>query len=116
MAPTLGGVHKIPILTRDLLKDVLQKNIRRRNGGDQGDPDPLMSYISVRALKNRFLVVFQVIQELRKIREAYRRIGSVSAHPGTYKSPWSRIMFKKMHKIKKKKKIDYACCITSFVQ
>ena len=27
MVPTLGGVHKIQILIRDLLKDVLQKII-----------------------------------------------------------------------------------------
>ena len=44
MAPTLGGgVHKIQILIRDLLKDFLQQIFGEEMGGGQGDPDPLIS-------------------------------------------------------------------------
>ena len=47
MVPTLGGVHKIQILIRDLLKECLQKNFGEEMGGVQGDPDPLIkSYMS----------------------------------------------------------------------
>ena len=42
MVPTLGGVHKIQILIRDVLKDFLQKIFGEEMGGGQGDPDPLM--------------------------------------------------------------------------
>ena len=38
MVPTLGGVHKIQILIKDLLKECLQK----KKWGGQGDPDPLI--------------------------------------------------------------------------
>ena len=43
MGPTLGGVHKIQILIRDLLKEFLQQKIfGEEMGGGQGDPDPLI--------------------------------------------------------------------------
>ena len=41
MVPTLGGVHKIKILIRDVLKEILQKIFGEERGG-QGDPDPLI--------------------------------------------------------------------------
>ena len=42
MVPTLGGVHKIQILIRDLLKEILQQNFGEEMGGGQGDPDPFI--------------------------------------------------------------------------
>jgi len=40
MAPTLGGVHKIQILIRDLLKEFLQKIFGEEMGGSGGPRPP----------------------------------------------------------------------------
>ena len=37
MVPTLGGVHKIQISIRDLLKDFFQKIFGEEMGGGQGE-------------------------------------------------------------------------------
>ena len=36
IVPTIGGVHKIHILVRDLLKDFLRKSSAKISGGGQG--------------------------------------------------------------------------------
>ena len=41
MVPTLGGVHKIQILIRDLLKEFLQKIFGEEMGGVRGTQTPL---------------------------------------------------------------------------
>ena len=41
MVPTLGGVHKIQILIRDLLKEILQKIFGEEMGGARGTQTPL---------------------------------------------------------------------------
>ena len=42
MALTLGGVHKIQILIRDLLKEILQKIFGEEMGGVRGTQTPLL--------------------------------------------------------------------------
>ena len=42
MVPTLGGVHKIQILIRDLLKIFLQKILGEEMGGVTGTQTPLL--------------------------------------------------------------------------
>ena len=42
ISPTIGGVHKLMILLRDLVKDNLQRIFGEEMGRGQGDPDPLM--------------------------------------------------------------------------
>ena len=41
MVPTLGGVHKIQILIRDLLKEFLQEIFGEEMGGVRGTQTPL---------------------------------------------------------------------------
>ena len=54
MGPTLGGVHKIQILIRDLLKDFLHKIFGEEMGGVQGDPDPLIKKLLYEKLRPGF--------------------------------------------------------------
>ena len=42
MAPTLGGGTQDTDFNKGFTKGNFTKNIRRRNGGGQGDPDPLI--------------------------------------------------------------------------
>ena len=42
MAPTLGGGTQDTDFNKGFTKGIFTKNIRRRNGGCQGDPDPLI--------------------------------------------------------------------------
>ena len=42
MAPTLGGGTQDTEFNKGFTKGFFTKNIRRRNGGGQGDSDPLM--------------------------------------------------------------------------
>ena len=44
MAPTLGGVHKIQILIRDLLKEFLQQIFGEEMGGSGGPRSPYENY------------------------------------------------------------------------
>ena len=39
---SIGGVHKLMILLRDLVKENLQNIFGEEMGGGQADPDPLM--------------------------------------------------------------------------
>ena len=39
-SPPPWGVHKLMILLRDLVKDILLNIFGEENGGGQGDPDP----------------------------------------------------------------------------
>ena len=41
MVPTLGGGYTTDF-DKGFTKGIFTKNIRRRNGGGQGDPDPLI--------------------------------------------------------------------------
>ena len=61
MVPTLGGVHKIHILIRDLLKEFLQNIFGEEMGGGQGDPDPLLNT----------LIAQRVVKTLAKTVETY---------------------------------------------
>ena len=45
MVPTLGGGTQDTDFNKGFTKGNFTKNLRRRNGGGQGDPDPLMSNI-----------------------------------------------------------------------
>ena len=47
MVPTLGGVHKIQILIRDLLKDLFYKKSSAKKCGGSGGPRPLIENIFV---------------------------------------------------------------------
>ena len=40
--PTIGGGTQVADFTRGFIRGKFTKHIRRRNGGGQGDPDPLM--------------------------------------------------------------------------
>ena len=42
MAPTLGGGTQDTDVNKGFTKGIFTKNLRRRNGGGQGDPDPLV--------------------------------------------------------------------------
>ena len=42
MVPTLGGGTQDTDFNKGFTKGIFTKNIRRRNGGSQGDPDPLI--------------------------------------------------------------------------
>ena len=42
MAPTLGGCTQDTDFNKGFTKGSFTKNLRRRNGGGQGDPDPLI--------------------------------------------------------------------------
>ena len=44
--PTIGGGTQVADFTRGFTKGKFTKNIRRRNRGEQGDPDPLMRFAS----------------------------------------------------------------------
>ena len=44
IAPTIGGVHKLMILLRNVLNEKLQKIFGEEMGGGQGDPDLLIKY------------------------------------------------------------------------
>ena len=52
MVPTLGGVHKIQILVRDLLKEILQKIFGEEMGGS-GGPRPPYYLFETSVLKKR---------------------------------------------------------------
>ena len=41
MAPTLGGGTQDTDFNKGFTKGIFTKDLRRRNGGRQGDPDPL---------------------------------------------------------------------------
>ena len=45
MAPTLGGGTQDTDFNKGFSKGILTTNLRRRNGGGQGDPDPLVTNI-----------------------------------------------------------------------
>ena len=40
--PTIGGGTQVADFTRGFIKGNFTKNLRRRNRGGQGDPDPLI--------------------------------------------------------------------------
>ena len=40
--PTVGGGTQVADFTRGFIKGKITKNLRRRNGGCQGDPGPLI--------------------------------------------------------------------------
>ena len=40
--PTIGGGTQVADFTRGFSKGKITKNLRRRNRGGQGDPDPLI--------------------------------------------------------------------------
>ena len=42
MAPTLGGGTQLTDFNKGFTIGFFSQNLRRRNGGGQGDPDPLM--------------------------------------------------------------------------
>ena len=44
MVPTLGGGTQDTDFNKGFTKGKFTKNIRRTNGGGQGDPDPLMIF------------------------------------------------------------------------
>ena len=44
MVLTLGGGTQDTDFNMGFTKGIFTKNLRRRNGGCQGDPDPLMLY------------------------------------------------------------------------
>ena len=44
MAPTLGGGTQDTDFNKGFTKGNLTKNLRRRNGEGQGDPDPLTNH------------------------------------------------------------------------
>ena len=41
MVPTLGGGTQDTDFNKGFTKGIFTNNLRRRNGGGQGDPDPL---------------------------------------------------------------------------
>ena len=43
MVPTLGGGTQDTDFNKGFTKGNFTKNLRRRNGGGQGDPDPLIA-------------------------------------------------------------------------
>ena len=44
MGPTLGGGTQDTDFNKGFTKGIFTANLRRRNGGCQGDPDPLIKY------------------------------------------------------------------------
>ena len=42
MVPTLGGDTQDTDFNKGFTKGIFTTNLRRRNGGGQGDPDPLL--------------------------------------------------------------------------
>ena len=42
MAPTLGGGTQVTDFDKGFTKGIFTKDLRRRNGGCEGDPDPLI--------------------------------------------------------------------------
>ena len=53
MAPTLGGGTQDTDFNKGFTEGIFTKNLRRRNGGGQGDPDPLIfHYRTVSRLRN----------------------------------------------------------------
>ena len=53
MAPTLGGGTQDTDFNQGFTKGNFTTNLRRRNGGCQGDPDPLMYFPSTPWSLNR---------------------------------------------------------------
>ena len=49
MVPTLRGVHKMQILIRDLLKEILQKIFGEEMGGVRGTQTPLSEITGITA-------------------------------------------------------------------
>ena len=47
MAPTLGGGTQDTDFNKGFTKGIFTKILRRRNGGGQEDPDPLMVSLSL---------------------------------------------------------------------
>ena len=41
--PSMGGGTQVADFTRGFIRGIFTTNIRRRNRGGQGDPDPLMT-------------------------------------------------------------------------
>ena len=75
MVPTLGGVHKIQILIRDLLHEILQKVFGEEWGG-QGDPDPLYEMRTFHAGSGFVSIFSRQIQQKIKTRKDERNPGS----------------------------------------
>ena len=42
ISPIIGGVHKLMILLRDLVEEIVQKIFGEEMEGGQGDPDPII--------------------------------------------------------------------------
>ena len=47
IVPTKGGGTQVDDFTKGFTKGISEKNLRRRNGGGQGDPDPLVEFIGL---------------------------------------------------------------------
>ena len=45
ISPTIGGGTQVDDFTKGFIKGQIMKNLRRRNGGGQGDPDPLRIFM-----------------------------------------------------------------------
>ena len=88
ISPTIGGVHELMILLRDLLKEQLQHIFGEEMGGVRGTQTPSLNNDKCSLL---FLSDFglQIIKHDRFL-DVFRGPGRFI--PGTWKSSWPRVM------------------------